>query len=154
MQYIEWSNNDGWLMDGSNDRSHVWRSCSLILGHKARLLDGSLLFTVLLGQSCHQAMLPGQLDLPWTICFSFSLVMPITEKFQVLNFTFRESVYHLINIQWHICRMMLAITKSVSRSFIFKEIIIVSKLLLLEVHVPKEQTVNTNWAITVCQVMC
>lgn len=96
IQCIEWNNNK-WPMNGSNDGSHIWCACSLTLVHWARLSDGPLPFHCSLwATALVKQKLSGQLALPSTIWNSYSLVMPITEKFQVLKFTFRESIYHLM----------------------------------------------------------
>lgn len=45
--------------------------------------------------SSHQAVVPGPLALPFAIWNFYSMVIPITNKFQVLIVTFWKSIYHL-----------------------------------------------------------
>lgn len=76
----------------------MWmRSYPRPLNHWARLSNWAFTFSLFsVDHSSRQAMLPGQLALAYTIWKSYSPVMPIIEKFQVLNFTFRESLCHLM----------------------------------------------------------
>lgn len=95
IQYIEWNSNTC-LMEQMMDLIfdvHV----VVLLWPRSQTFRWALTFSLFsVGHNSRQAMLSGQLVLPRTIWSSYSLVMLITEKFEVLSVTFRESIYHLM----------------------------------------------------------